>query len=138
MRPRRTPLHVAAQRAALIGISAFLVACDPLASFEPQIIVDTDLFALQAMEVRDVTSTVTYNWTNQETLATVHHATTTTGAGAASIRILDATGSLVYSNGLEPELTQATTKGVPGSWTIVVTMTGFSGTLGFHILAGAP
>lgn len=118
-------------------MSAFLLACDPLAAFEPQIIADDQLFALQATEVDNTTASKTFTWTNPQPQARVHHATTTTGSGAASIRILDAAGNLVYSKALERDLTQLTTTGVPGLWTITVSMTGFSGTLGFHILAGA-
>ena len=129
--------HWLAKRAALIWMSALFVACDPLAAFEPQIIADDQLFALQATEVDNTTATTTYTWTNSQPQARVHHATTTAGNGAASIRILDAAGNLVYSKALERDLTQVKTTGVPGVWTITVSMTGFSGTLGFHILAGA-
>lgn len=138
MRPHRALLYLTAQRVALIGVSALLLACDPLAAFEPQIIDETELFALQAKDVTNITATAKFDWTTTQTQVTVHHATTTTSAGSASIRILDAAGTLVYSHALLPELSQPTTKGVPGSWTIEVTMTGFSGTVGFHILAGVP
>jgi hypothetical protein len=126
------------RRAALVAIAAMLVACDPLAAFEPQIITEAGLFALQAKDVNNTTATARYDWTNTQSQARVHHATATAGAGAASIRILDAAGSVVYSSALLSEGTQPTTVGAPGSWTIIVTMTGFSGTLGFHVLAGVP
>jgi hypothetical protein len=136
MRLHRALLRPATRRAALVAVSALLVACDPLASFEPQIITDSGLFALQAQDVDNTTATVTYTWTNSQAQARVHHSTTTAGAGSASIRILDAAGAVVYSNALLTDATHATAVGVPGSWTITVTMTGFTGTLGFHILAG--
>ena len=87
---------------------------------------------------RSTTGTTTYEWTNPQSQATVHHATTTLRAGSASIRITDAAGTLVYSSALLSEGTQPTTKGAPGTWKIVVTMTGYTGTLGFQVLAGAP
>ena len=100
---------------------------------------DTQVFAMQARDVgSSTTGTTTYEWTNAETQAAVDHATTTRGAGSASIRITDAAGTLVYSSALLPDRRQPTAKGVPGTWKIVVTMTGYTGTLGFYVLPGAP
>jgi hypothetical protein len=135
----QTRFRLAAKRAALAGIATLLIACNPLAAFEPVIVDESEVFAIKAHDVAtSTTGTTTYDWTNPQTQATVHHATITRGAGFASIRITDAAGTLVYSSGLESELMQPTLKGVPGAWRIVVTMTGYTGTLGFHVLAGAP
>ena len=124
-------------RAAIAGLCTLVIGCNPLAAFEPVIVSDDQLFAIRAMDVSSsTTGTKTYEWTNPQAQATVHHATTTLGAGSASIRITDAAGTLVYSSALLSEGTQPTTKGVPGTWTIVLTMTGYTGTLGFQVLAG--
>jgi len=124
-------------RAALAGCCALLAACNPLRAFEPEIIVDEQVFEIEALNVgSSTTGTTTYEWTNARTQATVHHATETRGAGSASIRITDAAGTLVYSSALLPDRTQQTLKGAPGTWKIVVTMTGYTGTLGFQVLAG--
>ena len=127
----------AAKRAVLVGLSVLLVACNPLSAFDPVIIDDDQLFAIQARDVSTTTTgTTTYDWTNSQTQATVYHGTATYGAGSASIRITDAAGTLVYSAALMADGTQPTLKGVPGTWTIVLTMTGYTGTIGFNVLAG--
>jgi hypothetical protein len=132
-------IRLVAKRATIVGLAALLVGCNPLAAFEPVIIDDDQVFAIKALDVStSTTGTTTYAWTNPETQATVHHATTTRGPGSASVRISDPAGTLVYSSSLERDGTQATLKGVPGTWKIEVTMTGYTGTLGFHVLAGAP
>jgi hypothetical protein len=128
-----------AKCAALAGICALLIGCNPLKAFEPVTISDDQLFAIRAQDVNSsTTGTTNYEWSNPQPQARVYHATTTRGAGSASIRITDAAGTLVYSSALLPDHSQVTTKGVPGTWTITVTMTGYTGTLGFQVLAGAP
>ena len=135
----RSPFRLAAKRVALFALSALLMACDPLAAFEPVIINEAQVFAIQAREVSSTTTgTEKYDWTNTETQAAVYHQTATRGGGSASIRITDAAGTLVYSSALLPDQMQTTVKGVPGTWQIVVTMTGYTGTLGFQVLPGAP
>jgi hypothetical protein len=100
---------------------------------------DNQLFAIQAQNVNSsTTGTTKYEWSNPQSQALVHHATTTTGAGSASIRITDAAGTLVYSSTLLADRSQLTTRGIPGTWEITVTMTGYTGTLGFEVLAEAP
>src|ERR1043165_5825600 len=103
MLPSRTLLRRAALRAAVICSCALLASCDPLAKFEPQVVSDDQLFAVQATAVTNITASVTYTWTNAQTQARIHHATRTFGEGSASIRILDAAGNLVYSRALEKE-----------------------------------
>ena len=117
----------------LLGV--LLMACDPLVAFEPKVTTGSGEFALEAAEVTSVTSTVSYDWVNTATRALVHHSTTTSSAGCASIRVYDAAGALVYSRALLPSLMQETTPGVAGTWTIEVTMTGFTGTLRFRLEA---
>src|SRR3954469_17260703 len=99
--PRPALVRMVTKRVALAGLAALLIACNSLAAYEPLTIDDSQIFALQARDVNtSTTGTATYEWTNPETKATVHHATTTRGAGAASIRITDAAGTLVYSSAL--------------------------------------
>jgi hypothetical protein len=122
-----------ASQVAAIALAALATACDPLAAFEPEIGSAADRFEVRATVVTGVTGTVVYDWMNEGSFATVEHFTTTTSGGAASIRIVDAAGTLVYSKALMPSLTQASTPGAPGQWRITVTMTGYRGTLGFRI-----
>lgn len=117
----------------VILLGVLLTACDPLVAFEPMVTTAPDEFALEATEVTSVTSTVSYGWVHGGTRALVNHSTTTTSAGCASIRVYDAEGALVYSRALMPSLLQETTLGVAGTWTIEVTMTGYTGTLRFKL-----
>jgi hypothetical protein len=92
----------------------------------------TDNFELQSTDVTGVTTTVVYDWRNTGLYARVHHATTTT-AGTASIVIRDAFGTIVYQRALVPSLNQASQIGSPGTWTITLTLTDYSGTLNFRV-----
>jgi hypothetical protein len=110
-----------------------LAACssNPLEPFQPQISNATDNFQLQATAVVGVTSTQTYSWSNTGTRATINHSTTTT-TGTAQLTIRDGAGTVVYTKGLVPSLNEATATGTTGTWTIVLTMTTYSGTLNFR------
>ena len=105
---------------------------DPLAGFEPQIDNATDNFQLQASDVTDVGTVLQYTWANTGTMASVDHSTTT-AAGAAGVVIRDADGTTVYSQGLAPSLNEDTAAGTTGTWTIVLTLADYSGTLNFRV-----
>lgn len=110
------------------------IACDadPLSPFQPEVTNATDNFQLQATGVLGVTSTRSYSWSNTGTRATINHSTTTTG-GSARVSIRDGAGATVYNEVLVPSLNQPTTAGAAGTWTIVLTMTDYSGTLNFRV-----
>jgi len=105
---------------------------DPLAPFEPEISNATDTFQLQATDVRDVTRTLTWTWHNAGTVANVNHATTTS-RGSARLIIREAGGAIVYDRSLVPSLTEATSAGTAGDWTIQLVLSGYSGTLNFRV-----
>ncbi len=120
----------------MVLLALTLVGCggsknNSLAPFQPQISNLTDNFALQATGVSNVTSTLTYTWQNTGTSANVNQACVIS-AGTASLVILDANGTQVYSNNLSANGTFPTTAGVTGSWTIRVTLTSNSGDLNFR------
>lgn len=124
-------------KALMIASLLMLSACgsdptDPLAGFEPQVNNATDSFQLQATDVTDVGTVLQYSWENTGTQASVDHSTTTAG-GAAGLIIRDATGATVYDQGLAPSLNEDTSSGTAGTWTIVVGLTGYSGTLNFRV-----
>lgn len=105
---------------------------NPLEPFQPEIANQTDNFQLQATAVTGVTSTQTYSWNNTGTRATINHSTTTT-AGSAQLTIRDATGAVVYTKALAPSLNEASATGTAGTWTIVLTLASYSGTLNFRV-----
>ena len=105
---------------------------EPLAPFEPQISNATDNFQLQATDVTDVGTVLQYTWENTGTQASVDHSTTTAG-GSAVLTIMDASGATVYDQALVPSLNEDTASGSTGNWTIVVTLSEYSGTLNFRV-----
>lgn len=125
------------KRALLVTALMMLSACgsdptDPLAGFEPQVDNATDNFQLQATDVTDVGTTLQYTWENTGTQASVDHSTTTAG-GDAGLVIRDAAGTTVYTAGLVPSLNEDTSSGSSGTWTILLTLTDYSGTLNFRV-----
>lgn len=122
--------------ALLVAGIILLSACgsdpaEPLAPFEPQIANATDNFQLQATDVTDVGTVLQYTWENTGTQASVDHSTTTAG-GTAVVSIRDASGATVYDQGLAPSLNEDTASGSSGSWTIILTLSEYSGTLNFR------
>ena len=123
-------------RVGLIALTlAALTGCGsstaPLAAFQPQISNTADNFQFQATGVTNVTSTVTYPWSNSGTAASVNQATTVT-AGTATVTILDQNGTQVYTKDLSANGTFASSAGVTGNWTIKVVLTNYSGTANFR------
>lgn len=116
-------------------LCAALAGCsDPLAPFQPEITNAGGTFQLQATGVTKVTATKTYVWNTTGTSATVNHSTTTT-AGSAHLTIRDPAGTLVYDKDLVPSLNEVTGTGRAGDWVMVLTLTGYSGTLNYRVQA---
>jgi len=118
--------------AVIVGAGAGACSNNPLAPFQPEITNATDNFQLQATAVSGVTGTTTYSWSNTGTRATINHSTTTT-AGTAQLTIRDGLGTVVYTKALVPSLTEASAVGAAGTWSIVLTVTTYSGTLNFRV-----
>ncbi len=124
--------------AGAFALLVLVAACgsDSLAPFQPEVTNIADSFSAQATGVTGVTTTINYNWSNSGTTATINHSTTTT-AGSTFLTIKDANGTTVYSKALAPSLNELTSPvGVPGTWTIQLTLTNYSGTLNFTAQKG--
>lgn len=119
--------------AAVVAVGV-LSACagDSLGPFQPEIGNAADNFQLQATNVSNVTTTLAYPWVNSGTRATINHSTTTT-AGSTLLVIKDAAGATVYSKALSPSLSEPTTAGQAGTWSVQLTLTNYSGTLNFRV-----
>ncbi len=130
-RAPRTPPRILL--AAVLLAFGTLSGCgsDPLGPFQPEISNAADNFQLQATNVANVTTTLTYPWANSGTRATINHSTTIT-AGSTLLVIKDGAGATVYSKALSPSLNEATTAGQAGTWSIQLTLTNYSGTLNFR------
>lgn len=126
----RTSLLVVAGILSLSACSSD--TAEPLAPFEPEVSNATDNFQLQATDVTDVGTVLQYTWENTGTQASVDHSTTTSG-GSAVVAIRDASGATVYDQDLAPSLNEDTASGSTGNWTIIVTLSEYSGTLNFRV-----
>jgi len=55
-----------------------------------------------------------------------------TTAGSVPLIVRDAAGAVVYTKALVPSLNEPTEVGTAGTWTVVLTMTNYSGTVNFR------
>ena len=119
-------------RAAFFAILVLAVACDdsPTApGIEPQVVNNPDAFSYQTSDLGDVTGTWEYTWQNTGTNAKVTHASDAGGTGSATLTVLDAVGTQVYSGAFATSGEVVTSPaGVAGSWTIRVAYAGYSNT----------
>ena len=131
MNRRISSLVLTVTMVAALAVLAAACSNNSLAPFQPEITNATDNFQLQATGVGNVSTTLTYSWSNTGTRATVNHSTTT-AAGTTLLVIRDAAGATVYSRALSASLNEATTAGTAGTWTIQLTLSGYSGSLNFR------
>ena len=108
-----------------------------LAPFQPEIINETDAFQFQVTNAENVTTVVSYAWQNTGTQATVNHSSAV-NSGSATVTILDAQQTEVYSGGLVASANEPTVAGEAGAWTIQVVLMDCSGTLNFRVETFTP
>jgi hypothetical protein len=131
---RSLPAPVARAIALICLVAVAATGCnnDSLAPFQPEVTNQPDTFQLQATAVKNVTTTLEYDWQNSGTTANVNQATVMTD-GAASLTILDADGTQMYARDLAENGTFVTGAGTAGLWTIRMVLTSFDGTLNFRV-----
>lgn len=118
-------------RVLLLASLILLGACndDPTAppGIQPQITNNTDAFAFQITNLNNVTGTYNYSWQNTGTLARVTHSSNAGATGTATLILLDAAQTQVYSGALtssgQPTSSPA---GVAGAWTVRLVFTNYS------------
>ena len=121
----------------LLVLLAAISACgggssNPIApQFQPEVINNADSFSFQVTGVQNASSTLNYTWRNTGTTATVNQSASISG-GSATLVILDASGTQVYSRSLTANGTFVTTAGTTGLWTIRVVFSGTNGTVNFR------
>lgn len=122
---------------ALLVLLVAISACgggssNPIApQFQPEVINNVDSFSFQVTGVQNASSTLNYSWQNSGTTATVNQSASISG-GSATLVILDASGTQVYSRSLTANGTFVTTAGTTGLWTIRVVFSGTDGTVNFR------
>jgi hypothetical protein len=112
--------------AVIAGSSIWLGACSDSPTgpgIQPQILNQPDNFEYQVSDVQGFSGTLSYSWQNTGTSANVNQATTVSG-GTITLRILDATGTQVYSRSLSENGTFVTAVGQAGTWAVRVTYSG--------------
>lgn len=105
-------------------------ALDP--KFQPQVTNNPDNFQFQTTGIKNITQTLTYQWQNSGTAASINQACAVSG-GSASIQLRDPNNTLVYSADLKANGTFTSTTGTAGTWTIRVVLSSVSGTLNFRV-----
>lgn len=101
--------------------------------FQPQVANLQDSFQFQSTGVTGVSQSLHYAWQTTGTAASINQATTLT-AGTATVTVSDANGKVVYTGNLASNGTFTSAAGVgPGTWSIDVALSGYSGTLNFRV-----
>lgn len=100
--------------------------------FQPQVANNPDNFQFQSTGVQNVTQNLQYIWSNSGTHASINQATTVS-AGSAVLAIHDANGVTVYTGDLKNNGTFTSIAGQTGNWTILLTLSNYSGTLNFRV-----
>lgn len=121
--------------AAVLGLVVQVAGCgsDPVSpGVQPEISNQVDNFQYQVTDIRGYTHTDTYSWQNTGTQANVDQSSTVTD-GAASLVVLDATGTPVYSRSLADNGSFTSAAGTTGTWTIRVTYENAGATVNFRV-----
>ncbi|MDH3207548.1 MAG: hypothetical protein OEO79_13185 [Gemmatimonadota bacterium] len=119
-------------RSHLLALLVFVAACSegptaPPPGIQPQITNNTDAFAYQLTNLDNATGVYNYTWQNTGTLAKVTHSSNAGATGTATLTILDAAGTQVYTGALVSSGQPVSSpEGVPGAWTITVTYAAYS------------
>lgn len=120
----------------LVLTSAVLATCGSDNVIGPgnqlQVTNAADDFQFQVSNLKDVTQTLTYSWSNTGDSANVNQASSLTG-GSATLTIRDSVGTLLYQAGLQNNGTFHTQKSTAGTWQVQVVLSKADGTLNFRV-----
>lgn len=118
----------------LLPAMLLLVGCEDPSSpgVQPEVANLTDNFQLQVTSMTDYTHTLSYSWENTGTAANVDQSCAISG-GTATLVLLDASGTIVYSRSLSEGGSTASADGAAGTWTIRVSFSNTDGTINFRV-----
>lgn len=105
--------------------------------FEPEVVNLQDSFSFQATGTTNVTQTLVYHWENTGPSANVDQSCSISD-GSATVTVLDAQGTTVYTRNLTDDGSFPTADGLSGTWTIRVTLSNASGTLNLSLQKRTP
>ena len=121
----------------IVGLLTLIVLAgcsksNDLAPYKPEISNSTDNFQLQATGVKNLTTTLTYDWKNTGVMANINKSGVVT-SGEARVTLYDAANSQVYQGNLKTTGTEQSTAEVSGSWKIKLELINMSGDLNFRV-----
>jgi len=98
---------------------------------QPEVVNNTDSFEYQVSDILNYSGAATYAWENSGTTANLN-LSSAGEAGDATLTVLDAAATQVFTGTLSANGTFVTDTGVAGEWTLRVDYTSFSGTVNFR------
>ena len=101
-------------------------------TYQPEVTNNPDEFMFQATGVQMVTQSLVYTWQNTGTESNLNLSSAISG-GSATLTLLDASGTQVYTGSLSDNGTFQSSVGTSGNWTIRVQLTAVTGTLNFRV-----
>lgn len=129
----------------LLGYSAIAVATltvlissscgkkkSPISPFEPEVTNLADNFQFQATALQNVSTSVTYQWSNSGTSANIDQSCAIS-AGTAGLTIMDNDGTQVYTGDLTQGGSFTSSQGTSGVWSIRLDIYDVDGTLNFRV-----
>lgn len=99
---------------------------------QPRIVNNTDTFEFQVTSMQNYSSTWRYDWTTTGTVVNVDQSSAVSG-GSVTLRLLDASGTLVYSRDLAQDGSYTTDAGATGKWRVEIALSECTGTLNFRL-----
>lgn len=126
--------------AALLLAVALGAACsDPIATIGPDnspvLYLQPDTLNYQAQDLENIHQTLKWYWTNNGTGAQIVH-NSLVPHGTTYLKLTDPTGLVVYDLNIQliyAETQETDAGGVPGVWTVELSMSGTTGKLDFSI-----
>ncbi len=125
-----------ATRTCLIAAVALSAACGGASAtaprYQPQVSNVSNNFAFQVTALQNVSDDLQYSWQNDGTTANVNQSPSNL-SGTATLVVLNAAGTQVYSRSLAENGTFSTGTGTAGKWTIRVHLSNASGAVNFRV-----
>jgi hypothetical protein len=130
----RISLRLTISALALAFLTAACGGSNALApQYQPQVVNTPNVaFSFQATGLQNVDDVLAYTWNASSGSVVIHPATNTT-AGAITLNIRDAAGTVIYNGSVPASGDINPPSGAPGAWSIGVTLANYTGTINFAV-----